>query len=166
VNATIKGSATNSSKSSDPRAPENGLASRVGASVLSQADSGVARPRWARWWVVAAGLTALAFGTIAYGLHRSRVADAPVPEIKSLVVLPLENLSGDPAQEFFAVGMTEELIGSLAQIRALRGRVENVLDESQGKHQVAPYDRARAQRGCSAGRVGPKIGWAREDLRS
>jgi TolB-like protein/Tfp pilus assembly protein PilF len=70
--------------------------------------------------VVAAGLTALAVGTIAYGLHRSRVADAPAPAIKSLVVLPLENLSGDPAQEFFAAGMTEELIGSLAQIRALR----------------------------------------------
>ena len=106
--------------SSPSGGPENGVASRVGASVLSQAHSGVGRPRWARWWVVAAGLTALAFGTIAYGLYRSRVADAPVPEIKSLVVLPLENLSGDPAQEFFAVGMTEELIGSLAQIRALR----------------------------------------------
>jgi len=70
--------------------------------------------------VVAAGLTALAFGTIAYGLYRSRVASAPGPEIRSLVVLPLENLSRDPAQEFFAAGMTEELIGSLAQIRALR----------------------------------------------
>ena len=35
-------------------------------------------------------------------------------------MLPLENLSSDPAQEFFAVGMTDELIGSLAQIRALR----------------------------------------------
>lgn len=100
--------------------PENGMASRVGASALSQAHSGVGRPRWARWWVLAAGLTALAVGAIAYGLNRSRVADASVLEIKSLVVLPLENLSGDPAQEFFAVGMTEELIGSLAQIRALR----------------------------------------------
>jgi TolB-like protein/Tfp pilus assembly protein PilF len=106
--------------SSPSGGPENGVASRVGASVLSQAHSGVGRARWARWGVVAAGLTALAVGTIAYGLHRSRVADAPVPEIKSLVVLPLENLSGDPAQEFFAAGMTEELIGSLAQIRALR----------------------------------------------
>jgi TolB-like protein/Tfp pilus assembly protein PilF len=106
--------------SSPSGGPENGVASRVGASVLSQPHSGVGRPRWARWWVVAAGLTALAVGTIAYGLHRSRVADASVPEIRSLVVLPLENLSGDPAQEFFAVGMTEELIGSLAQIRALR----------------------------------------------
>jgi TolB-like protein/Tfp pilus assembly protein PilF len=36
------------------------------------------------------------------------------------VVLPLENLSGDPEQEFFADGMTEELIAALAQIQALR----------------------------------------------
>jgi TolB-like protein/Tfp pilus assembly protein PilF len=106
--------------SSSSGGPENGVASIGGASVLSHAHSEVGRPRRARWWVGAAGLTALAVGTIAYGLHRSRVADAPVPEIKSLVVLPLENLSGDPAQEFFAAGMTEELIGSLAQIRALR----------------------------------------------
>jgi serine/threonine protein kinase/Tfp pilus assembly protein PilF len=41
------------------------------------------------------------------------------PGIKSLAVLPLENLSGDPAQEYFADGMTEALISNLAQIRAL-----------------------------------------------
>ena len=35
-------------------------------------------------------------------------------------MLPLQNLSGDPAQEYFADGMTEALISSLAQIRALR----------------------------------------------
>ena len=40
--------------------------------------------------------------------------------IRGLVVLPLENLSGDPEQEFFADGMTEELIADLAQIQALR----------------------------------------------
>jgi serine/threonine protein kinase/tetratricopeptide (TPR) repeat protein len=40
--------------------------------------------------------------------------------ITSIVVLPLENLSGDAEQEFFADGMTEELIASLAQVRALR----------------------------------------------
>lgn len=38
----------------------------------------------------------------------------------SLVVLPLQNLSGDPQQEFFADGMTEALISSLTKIRALR----------------------------------------------
>ena len=40
--------------------------------------------------------------------------------IEGIVVLPLENLSGDPDQEFFADGMTEELISNLAQIQALR----------------------------------------------
>ncbi|MFI5371305.1 MAG: protein kinase [Candidatus Eisenbacteria bacterium] len=40
--------------------------------------------------------------------------------ITSIVVLPLENLSGDAEQEFFADGMTEELIACLAQVRALR----------------------------------------------
>lgn len=40
--------------------------------------------------------------------------------IQSLLVLPLENLSGDPEQEFFADGLTEALITSLAKIGALR----------------------------------------------
>jgi TolB-like protein/DNA-binding winged helix-turn-helix (wHTH) protein/Tfp pilus assembly protein PilF len=42
------------------------------------------------------------------------------PAIKSLVVLPLENLSGDPAQEYFADGMTDALITDLSKIGALR----------------------------------------------
>jgi serine/threonine-protein kinase len=40
--------------------------------------------------------------------------------IRSLVVLPFENRSGDPSQEFFADGMTDALIADLAQIGALR----------------------------------------------
>jgi TolB-like protein/DNA-binding winged helix-turn-helix (wHTH) protein/Tfp pilus assembly protein PilF len=42
------------------------------------------------------------------------------PPIRSLAVLPLENLSGDASQEYFADGMTDELITDLAQISALR----------------------------------------------
>ena len=53
---------------------------------------------------------------------------SPVPAPKSpealpihaLAVLPLENLSGDPAHDYFADGMTEALITSLAKIKALR----------------------------------------------
>ena len=40
--------------------------------------------------------------------------------IESLAVLPLENLSGDPEQEYFADGLTEALISRLAKIRLLR----------------------------------------------
>jgi eukaryotic-like serine/threonine-protein kinase len=42
------------------------------------------------------------------------------PRIKSLAVLPLENLSHDPEQEYFADGMTEALITDIAKIRTLR----------------------------------------------
>jgi len=45
---------------------------------------------------------------------------AEARRIESIAVLPLENLSRDPAQEFFADGMTESLISHLAQVGALR----------------------------------------------
>lgn len=44
---------------------------------------------------------------------------ASVPVIGSIAVLPLENFSGDPSQEYFVDGMTDELITDLAQIGAL-----------------------------------------------
>ena len=47
------------------------------------------------------------------------IENAP-PQIRSLAVLPIQNLSGDPEQEYFAEGMTETLITTLAKIGALR----------------------------------------------
>ena len=41
-------------------------------------------------------------------------------EIRSIAVLPLENLSGDPNKEYFSDGMTEALISDIAKIRALK----------------------------------------------
>jgi len=49
----------------------------------------------------------------------ARVSDGR-PVIRSLAVLPLANLSGDPSQEYFADGMTEELITDLAPIPSLK----------------------------------------------
>ena len=49
--------------------------------------------------------------------HRRLHAEEP---IRSLAVLPLKNLSGDPNQEYLADGMTEELIGRLSSIHDLR----------------------------------------------
>jgi len=42
------------------------------------------------------------------------------PRFDSIAVLPLQNLSGDPEQEYFADGMTEALIANLAKIKSLR----------------------------------------------
>jgi TolB-like protein/DNA-binding winged helix-turn-helix (wHTH) protein/Tfp pilus assembly protein PilF len=44
----------------------------------------------------------------------------PLPSIRSLAVLPLENLSRDASQDYFADGMTDELITHLGQIGAIR----------------------------------------------
>ena len=57
---------------------------------------------------------------LAFKSFRSGSAPPPQTEVKSLAVLPLTNLSGDPAQDYFAEGMTETLIAGLAQVRALR----------------------------------------------
>lgn len=51
---------------------------------------------------------------------RDAVLGRPGYRIRSLAVLPLENLSGDSSQEYFADGMTDELITDLAQIGSLR----------------------------------------------
>jgi TolB-like protein/DNA-binding winged helix-turn-helix (wHTH) protein/Flp pilus assembly protein TadD len=54
---------------------------------------------------------------VAPALSRRSVA---VPLVRSIAVLPLDNFSGDPAQEYFVEGMTDELITDLAKIGALR----------------------------------------------
>ena len=60
----------------------------------------------------------LVFSILFVWLFRSR---APAPTgIRSIAVLPLDNLSGDASQNYFADGMTDELITDLAQISALR----------------------------------------------
>src|SRR5215204_2833376 len=58
--------------------------------------------------------------TAAAGAGGPAVGHAALPAVASIAVLPLENLSGDPAQEYFAHGMTDALIGALARVRGLR----------------------------------------------
>ena len=72
-----------------------------------------------RWPLVAAFAVVLIIGLVYFFYWRRATAVQP-SQIKSLAVLPLENLSADPAQEYFADGMTEALISNLTQVRALR----------------------------------------------
>jgi TolB-like protein/Flp pilus assembly protein TadD len=75
-------------------------------------------------------LVALAAVLAAWILHLRR----PSPVIRSLAVLPLESLSGDAAQDYFADGMTDELITDLGKISALR---------VTSRTSVMPYKRVR-----------------------
>jgi TolB-like protein/DNA-binding winged helix-turn-helix (wHTH) protein/Tfp pilus assembly protein PilF len=54
------------------------------------------------------------------GLRERLLGKLAVPPIRSIAVLPLQNLSSDPNQEFFADGMTDALITNLAQIGSLK----------------------------------------------
>jgi TolB-like protein/DNA-binding winged helix-turn-helix (wHTH) protein/Flp pilus assembly protein TadD len=68
--------------------------------------------------VIGALAVVLSLSILSVWVFRS---NSPAPAgIRSLAVLPLENLSGDASQNYFADGMTDELITDLAQISALR----------------------------------------------
>jgi eukaryotic-like serine/threonine-protein kinase len=91
----------------------------LGASAQKRAGA-LPRLVWIPAAVIAAGVlvAALAIGT---GVVRNPLAKgAGHSHIGSLAVLPLANLSGDPEQEYFADGMTEELITDLASIPSLK----------------------------------------------
>src|SRR5260221_5180344 len=59
-------------------------------------------------------------GYWVYGKSAAKRKSVTVGAIQSIAVLPLENLSGDPAQDYFAEGMTDALITELSQIKKLR----------------------------------------------
>ena len=89
-----------------------------GTSLPGLAEAGTSPRRPTRAWrLLGLGLGLLLVAVLSWSLYpRSPSA----PAIRSLAVLPLENLSGDPSQDYFAQGMTDELITRLAQISALR----------------------------------------------
>jgi TolB-like protein/DNA-binding winged helix-turn-helix (wHTH) protein/Tfp pilus assembly protein PilF len=94
----------------------------AGGREIKASESSEAKPAaqkktrsYAIWIALTAGVLVIAVvGALQWGRYAS------VPQINSLAVLPLANLSGDPRQEYFADGMTDELITALGQIQQLR----------------------------------------------
>jgi serine/threonine protein kinase/TolB-like protein len=102
---------------------ETAGAAGIGLALLWRARQVAALPK--RWLLVLAAVVLVACLAVLVGLNVGGLRDrlsgqAAVPKIQSLAVLPLANLSGDPEQEYFADGMTEELITNLAKIGALK----------------------------------------------
>jgi TolB-like protein/DNA-binding winged helix-turn-helix (wHTH) protein/Tfp pilus assembly protein PilF len=100
-------------------AAESAVAEEPGLEFESKVSS---RPR--RLWLAPTTVTLVLAAALAAWSWRdslkSIVRPSPSPVIHSLAVLPLENLTGDASQEYFADGMTDALITDLAQIGALR----------------------------------------------
>ncbi len=86
-----------------------------------------------------ATLAVAAAFVLGTGRLRSRLfRGAADQRIHSIAVLPLENLSHDPEQEYFADGMTDELITEVAQISALRVVSRNSIMQYKAKRVPTP----------------------------
>ena len=70
--------------------------------------------------LVLAGVATVVLIGVTYIFTRSHTVVATGPKIKSLAVLPLKNLSGDPGEQYFVDGLTEELTTDLAKLGNLR----------------------------------------------
>lgn len=95
------------------------------------AGSPVSRPRLVRLGVIVL-VCVVALVAVSW-LVAARLRSTPT--IRSLAVLPLTNLSGDPSQDYFADGMTDELITELAHIPNLRvvSRTSVMVDKNAKK---------------------------------
>jgi TolB-like protein/DNA-binding winged helix-turn-helix (wHTH) protein len=87
-----------------------------------------------RWLVVSIALAVGAFAIILGARYLQHRQLAATSKITSLAVLPLDNLSGDPAQNYFADGMTDELTTMLAKNSTLRIVSRTSVMQYKGAH--------------------------------
>jgi TolB-like protein/DNA-binding winged helix-turn-helix (wHTH) protein/Flp pilus assembly protein TadD len=119
------------------------------ASVNGETKQAVAPPQvlapvagainWRR--IAAAGAVALLLAVGFFVLRRGARPDATsttVPRISSIAVLPLENLSNDPEQQYFVEGMTDEIITDLAKLPGLRVISRTSAMQYKGTHKTMP----------------------------
>jgi TolB-like protein/DNA-binding winged helix-turn-helix (wHTH) protein/Flp pilus assembly protein TadD len=81
-------------------------------------------PKQWSWLIGAAAVLLIAgalFAVDVGGVRSRFLSRSPAqPQVRSLAVLPLANLSGDPQQQYFADAMTDELIAELSRISSLK----------------------------------------------
>jgi TolB-like protein/DNA-binding winged helix-turn-helix (wHTH) protein len=129
--------------SSHRQEAEQGSMPAQSIAVEGQSNAGGAAPavavgRRRRFVLLASLFSICAIGMAAWiGWTHFYGAGAAHP-IRSIAVLPLQNLSGDPAQEYFSDGMTEELITELSKIQSLKVISHTSVMEYKGTRKHLP----------------------------
>ncbi|HET8947436.1 MAG TPA: tetratricopeptide repeat protein [Candidatus Polarisedimenticolia bacterium] len=93
------------------------------------------------WALATAGLVVVTTTAFVFRSAHSSPAAAPSDKRIMLAVLPFENLTGDPAQEYFSDGFTEEMITTLGSIAPRRLGVIARTSVMPYKQQPSPLDR-------------------------
>lgn len=91
--------------------------------VATPKDASLPRASFLRWGLVVAGLLLLIGSLVVFnagGLRERLFRNRTPIQVHSLAVLPLKNVSGDSAQDYFADGMTDALINDLTKIDTIR----------------------------------------------
>jgi serine/threonine-protein kinase len=127
----------------------------VAASPRSEAVVGehapaAARPVWKRPAWAAVGV-AILLAVLYLATRRFMASSSGAPEagtqppaIRSIAVLPLDNNSGDPGQDYFAEGMTDELTAALAAISQLRVISRGSAGQFKGRNRPPTPEIAKA----------------------
>lgn len=92
-------------------------------------------PVRSKWIVVAAALMILILA--GYGLFFLERGQRE-PRDKSIAVLPFENLSNDPQQEYFSDGITDDIINHLARISALKVKSRTTTEQYKNPDETIP----------------------------
>lgn len=121
-------------------APAATVPTANGAGTLTAAPMPVTRKAaWFRlaamWWLAGAVVCA---ALLAVGARIEQSRQSRVTGIHSIAVIPLDNLSGDPDQNYFADGMTDELTTMLAKDSTLRVVSRTSAMQYKGVHKPLP----------------------------
>jgi TolB-like protein len=125
----------------------------------SQSRSPIKKWQWTT--ALAVVVVTLTIGIAYLGKPASFAPKVPLPDRPSIAVLPFTNMSDDPQQEFFADGMTEDLITDISRVSGLfviaRNSVFTYKDKAVKVRQVAEELGVRYVMEGSVRRVGNQV---------
>jgi TolB-like protein/DNA-binding winged helix-turn-helix (wHTH) protein len=129
---------TDIEKEKKEQTPETVHAGDLSESRISSARPKAFRSLPLRPGVLITGAAIALVAVLAVGWYRYTHRVVEHAPLRAIAVLPLENLSGNPSEEYFADGITDELITEIAQLRPLRVTSRTSIMRYKGTHKSLP----------------------------